>query len=422
MLERYFIKPATVDRIRGSWIGEPIERYVTWLSDQGYAARNVYRRVPILVRFGEFAQAHGAQTWDQLPTHVTPFATAWVRDCGRDCATEREKETAAREVRNPIHQLLRLVLPDYAAATRRQTVKEPFSDRVPGFLAHLREERGLRETSINHYGHYLRRLEKYLGKIAVHDLGELSPAVLSAFVTDSSRSLSQNSLVGLCSALRVFLRYAYREKAVNRDLSGLIESPQHYRLADIPRSIPWDEVQRMLEIVDRRTPTGKRDYAILLLLVTYGLRGCEVAALTLDDIDWKQERLRIPERKAGHSTAYPLSPVVGEAILAYLQHGRPQTAARQVFFRVLAPRAPLTREAVSSRAAHYLHKAGIEVNRPGSHTLRHTCVQRLVDANLPLKNIGDYVGHSSAASTEVYAKIDVETLREVALGDGEDVL
>ena len=106
-----------------------------------------------------------------------------------------------------------------------------------------------------------------------------------------------------------------------------MEWPQAYRLSDIPRSITWSEVRDVLAGVDRRTPAGKRDYAILLLLVSYGLRGREVAALTLDDIDWKRERLAVPERKAGHSTAFPLSATVGEAIIDYVRHGRPQTKA-----------------------------------------------------------------------------------------------
>ena len=108
-----------------------------------------------------------------------------------------------------------------------------------------------------------------------------------------------------------------------KDISGVVEHPQTFRLSGIPRSITWEEVRRVLESVDRRTPTGRRDYAILLLLVTYGLRAREVAAPTLDDIDWRNERLRIPERKAGHSTAYPLSSVVGEAILDYLMSRNP---------------------------------------------------------------------------------------------------
>ena len=115
------------------------------------------------------------------------------------------------------------------------------------------------------------------------------------------------------------------------------------------------------------------------------------------------------KRKAGHSTAYPLSPLVGEAIIDYLKSGRPTTESRRVFFRVIAPCKPIESHAVSYRVTHYLRQAGIVVPRPGSHTLRHTCVQRLVDAGWPLKSIGDYVGHRSSASTEVYSQ--VATLR-----------
>ncbi len=161
----------------------------------------------------------------------------------------------------------------------------------------------------------------------------------------------------------------------------------------------------------------------MLLLVTYGLRAREIAALTLDDIDWKRERLAIPERKAGHSTAFPLSAVVGEAILDYLRGMVvPTTTDRHVFFRAAAPKRPLGTAAVSSLARRYLLKAGVDVPRPGSHTLRHSAVQRLVDADFDLKTIGDFVGHRSPSSTEVYAKVAVEALREVALGDGEEVL
>lgn len=160
----------------------------------------------------------------------------------------------------------------------------------------------------------------------------------------------------------------------------------------------------------------------MLLLVTYGLRAREIAALTLDDIDWQRDRLRVPERKAGHSTAYPLSPLVGEAVVAYLQQGRPETSERRLFFHAYAPYTPITTVAISQLSKRYLRKAGIEVSRAGSHTLRHTCVQRLVNAGVDLKTIGDYVGHGSPASTTVYTKVDVEALRHVALGDGEEVV
>jgi integrase/recombinase XerD len=209
---------------------------------------------------------------------------------------------------------------------------------------------------------------------------------------------------------------------VAADLNKAVEWPLAYRLADVPRSISWAEVARVLGGVDRRTPCGKRDYAILLLLVTYGLRAREVAAVTLDDIDWRRDRLAVPGRRAGHSTPFPLPAVVGEALVDYLRHGRPPSTDRHVFFRAVAPVRPVSRVAVSACAKHYLVKAGIEVPRPGSHTLRHTCVQRLVDDGFGFKAIGDFVGHRSPASTEIYAKVAIEPLRQVALGDGEQVL
>jgi len=113
---------------------------------------------------------------------------------------------------------------------------------------------------------------------------------------------------------------------------------------------------------------------------------------------------------------------VGEAILDYLKRGRPQTADRHIFFRTLAPQAPMTKSAVSGTASRYLRKAGVAVSRAGSHTLRHTCVQRLVDANVSFKVIGDYVGHRGPAATRIYSKVAIESLREVGCGDGEEVL
>ena len=418
MLERYFVRPTTVDRIQATWLGESIERYVTWLAERGYAPRCVHSRVPHLLQFSEFSRQRGATAVQDAPRYVDEFVNTWVSEHGGSTP----RAGFAKEIRGPIEQMLRLVVPGFRGRGRPRSDRQPFCEQASGFFGYLREERGLRDASIHQYDHHLRRFEAYLARIDLHDLSALSPPILSAFMTQRSGRLSQSSLTAACVCLRVFLRYLAREGHTASDLSSVVESPRAYRLAALPRSISWEDVRRVLEIVDRRTPGGKRDYAILLLLVTYGLRAREVAALTLDDIDWRQERLRIPERKAGHSTAYPLSLIVGNAVLSYLQHGRPDSTERVVFFRVVAPFRPLGHAAISSRAAHYLRRAGVTVARPGSHTLRHTCVQRLVDADFSLKVIGDYVGHRAAASTQIYSKVAVETLRQIALGDGEDVL
>ena len=319
--------------------------------------------------------------------------------------------------------MLHVAVPVFVGRPRGQAIREPFANRAPGFSTYLSQERGLRDTTLGLYDEHLRAFAAYLTDLGREDLRELSPAMVSGFLTERSEGLSRSTVRVRCGLLRVFLRYLHRERLIARDLSRIVEAAPCYRLAHLPRSITAEDVQKLLDSIDRQTILGRRDYAILLLLVTYGLRAREVAALTLDEIEWRHDRLRIPARKAGHSTAYPLSPRVGAAILEYLKAGRPQTTLRQLFFRVPAPCTPITQGAVSSRAAHYLHQAGIVGPRLGSHTFRHSCVQRLVEAGWSLKAIGDYVGHASPASTEIYSKVAVETLREVAMvGPGEEIL
>lgn len=421
MLEQYFVKPETIDKIRNSWIGSPIERYVCWLSEKGYSSSSIIRRVSKLLQFGEYAKARGAKNWDELPSHAQAFIDHWVAQHGKNCKSRAAVRSVANEASNPIQQMLRIALPGFIGL-RSKRGKRYKLEYMLRFIDYLKEERGLKPTTIRNYQHYLWRVDEYLDRVGVTELSQLSPAIISALITDASFSSGKEALYGVCNVLRLLLRYLQREKIINRDLSATVEQPQKYRLSEIPRSINWDQVRLMLETVDCRTPVGKRDYAILLLLVTYGLRAREIASLTLDDIDWKRERILVSERKAGHSTAYPLAPVVGNAIIDYIQRGRPQTTDRHLFFRPKAPQKPMTHSSVSLRATLYLKRAGIPVPRPGSHTLRHTCVQKLLEANIPLKTIGDYVGHRSASSTRIYTKIDVDGLREVALGDGEDVL
>jgi len=422
MLEKFFVRPTTVDRIRASWIGAAIEQYVVWLTERGYAARSVFQRVPLLVRFGEYARERGATSWEALPEHVEPFVEDWLAESGKLPLVNKTHNNAARSIRGPLHQLLRVVLPSYGGGIRGRGLPRPFRESVPGFFPYLVRERGLSKESVVQYEHHLRCFEAYLSKIGLVSLGELSPTVLSGYVTNRSQALGKGSVHRLCSVLKIFLQYVHREGLTRRDLRPCIEPPQQYRHADIPRSITWAEVSRLLESIDRRSSVGKRDYAILLLLVTYGLRGREVAALRVDDIDWRRERLHVPERKAGHSTTFPLSPIVGQAIVDYLKEGRPPTSERAIFLRAMAPHTSVTHGAISQVARRAIRKAGIEVLHPGSHTLRHTCVQRLVDSHVSLKTIGDYMGHRTAVATGVYAKIDVEALRKIAMGDGEAVL
>jgi site-specific recombinase XerD len=422
MLEQYYVRPVTVDRVRTSWIATAIEQYVSWLAEQRYSSKTVSRRIPLVVAFGEFAKERGATEVAQLADHVEPFVQDWMSQHARRKRAARARKKVGECARNTIRQMLRLAIPGYIGRGRPHRPANPFEAQAPRFFLHLIEEKGLRPRTLDQYRFHLRQFAAYLTRIRLTDLASLSPNALSGFVADYGPRLAWPTLRNACGTLRVFVRYLHREGVLAKDLSPLVEFPQSYRLSGIPRSIEWEQVEQVLLGVDRRAPCGKRDYAMLLLLATYGLRGCEVAALTLDDIDWRNDRLKIRERKAANSTAYPLSTVVGAAIVDYLKNGRPASKDRQVFLRAMAPFVPISSAAVTCRATHYIRTAGIKVPRPGSHTLRHSCVQRLVNANFSLKHIGDYVGHRNPASTQIYGKVAIETLREVAMGDGEEVL
>jgi integrase/recombinase XerD len=346
-----------------------------------------------------------------------------MREHGTWCTSARARQSLRSHPRTPVEQTLRLVIPGFVGTTTRRPV--PFQKTAPDFFEYLRQERGLRPATLYQYVYHLRVFEAYLRRLGIGAVGEISPALLTTFLMEpglQGKPLGPGGMQGRSGTLRVFLCYLHRQQLIATDLSRAVPRRRGYRQATLPRAITRSEVEQVLAVVDRRTPIGKRDYAILLLLATYGLRAREVAALRLDDVDWHRAQIHITARKNGHSTIYPLATGVGQALAESLKAGRPSATDRQVFLRAVAPFTPLPHFAIATRASHYLHAAGVKAPRAGSHTFRHACVQRLVEADVPFKVIGDYVGHRSADSTQAYGKVAVHLLRELALGDGEEVV
>jgi integrase/recombinase XerD len=420
MLEHYFVRPRTVDRLRAFWLGPAIDRYAEWLADRQVSKSTALRHVQVIVDFNRFVERRGAHTWEELPGHLDAFIGHRLRTFCKGCRTAKDRRTVRSASRAPIEQLLRLVVPGFLGTVRR--LPWPLQRMVPGFLEHLRDERGLRPDTINRYEHHLRVFERFLQSARIADPSTLTPAILSRFLLESTARISSGGRQGRAGVLRVLLRFMRRQELIASDLSRAIPRGRMYKQVSIPRSIPWSEVQRVLASIDRRDALGKRDYAILMLLATYGLRSQEVAALELSAIDWRQSQFHVLGRKAGNSTTYPLATSVGEAIIDYLRNARPQCADRHLFVTLMAPYHRIGHWAVSGRASHYLRRARVKVPRPGSHTFRHSCVQRLVEADVPFKLIGDYVGHRSEDATQIYAKVAVHKLRALTLGDAEDVL
>src|SRR3954453_14287025 len=148
MLERFFIRPNTVDRIRSSWIGGAIEQYVTWLTERNYAPRTIWRRVPILMRFGEFARDRGARNWDELPGHVADFVASWPTAHGGLRHTPSSRDKLARPA---VEQVPPLVARDFQGRGRPHRPPHPFLDVAPSFFTYLVDERGLRPASLKLY-------------------------------------------------------------------------------------------------------------------------------------------------------------------------------------------------------------------------------------------------------------------------------
>jgi integrase len=173
-------------------------------------------------------------------------------------------------------------------------------------------------------------------------------------------------------------------------------------------------VQRLLGVVDRDRPGSRRNYAMLLLVATYGLRGCEVRALRLRDIDWANDEITIFSPKTGRRRALPLTRPVGEAVLDYLLEERPPSRHEEIFLSKRPPHDPLASK-INAWLGRQLDTAGIEAPRRGAHVLRHSLAVHLLRNGETLKSIGDVLGHRSPETTFVYTKLHVEDLRTVAL-------
>jgi site-specific recombinase XerD len=186
-------------------------------------------------------------------------------------------------------------------------------------------------------------------------------------------------------------------------------------MTSIPRAIPAHSVRQLLASIRRRTAMGRRDYAIVLLLARLGLRAGEVASLDLDDIDWDAGRVTV-RGKGGQRTALPLPADVGGAIAMYLRHGRPRSTSRRVFLRAKAPiRGFLGQSAIGSLVRHALARAGVKAPTQGAHQFRHALATQMLRHGASLAEIGEVLRHRSAETTKIYTKVDLGTLRTLAL-------
>jgi site-specific recombinase XerD len=291
-----------------------------------------------------------------------------------------------------------------------------YSGFVADFAGYMRLERGLSEETLKTRCWYVEDfLQWFLGE--GRSLSEITIADIDEAIARKGRDngYSRLSVQVYASGIRNFFRHAERRGWCRRGLADLIEAPRVYQYESLPRGPSWDDVQRLLATTEKETPKDLRDRAMLLLLAVYGLRSGEVRALKLEDLDWEKNLIWVPRAKGRRTQCYPLAETVGEAILRYLEDGRPKSPGyREVFLTVEAPIQPLRRSSVWTMVAKRLRPLGVPLRQHGPHVLRHACATHLLAQGLSLKEIGDHLGQRLPKTTAVYAKVNMAGLREVA--------
>jgi integrase/recombinase XerD len=280
---------------------------------------------------------------------------------------------------------------------------------VGRFRRYLLDERGLARKTVIGQERTVRLLLAEHPAVALNDL---NAGDVSRFVTRQCRDLSRRSAERLVNGLRSFLRFALVEGLIRAPLANAVPSVARWSVAGLPRGLSRHEVSALLASCNRQRPVGRRDYAILVLLVRLGLRAAEVAVLRLDDIDWRAGQI-VVRGKGRTEEVLPLPPDVGSAIAAYLRRGRPQRPEREVFLRVNAPLRGLTADGVSEVVRAASERAGL--GSFGAHRLRHTTGTEMLRAGASLPEVAQVLRHRSVATTAVYANVDHLALRELAM-------
>jgi site-specific recombinase XerD len=258
---------------------------------------------------------------------------------------------------------------------------------------------------------YLRHVRTFLTELAdpmgVIDLRAASASRVRAYVTDLGARYAPESLKLIATAVRSFLRFAWMSGWTAGDLTGAVGPVVTHRSGRLPKALPAEGLQRLLASPNRRTTTGVRDYALLLLLSRLGLRAGEVAGLCLDDIDWRAATVA-PRVKGGGKLTLPMPHDVGQALVEYLQRRATGAGCREVFLQVRGEPKPMTRLAVTEVVARHAAAAGLGTVR--AHRLRHSAALTVLAAGGTLAEVGELLGHASGQVTMAYASFDLTSL------------
>jgi site-specific recombinase XerD len=278
---------------------------------------------------------------------------------------------------------------------------------VAEYMAWAREQHGLAETTLGTYTGAIIPFVAALGDDPV----AYDAAAIRDYMLGRAGSVSVSYLNGIGGAIRAFLRFLIATDRCPPGRDRAMPPAAGWRLASIPRALPEDDIARVIDACDGERRL--RDRAIILLLVRLGMRASEVARLSFDDIDWRQGHLRL-HGKGRREELLPLSQEVGDALIAYIERGRPALAAREIFLTEYAPLRPVNRIVIKCIVRRALMRAGVESQCKGAHVLRHSAATSMLRHGVSLAGVGAVLRHRSPAMTAHYAKVDMTLLATIA--------
>ncbi len=399
-----FIPSKILDRVPAGPLSQYIEPYVGLVREQGYAPASVHEHVRVIAMFSQSLQRSGCEIRDLDEAVVEGFLY-------------RELKGQWPHVCAPatLRRLLKMLRQMGATRGKPTAPRNPAQQLTDDYRRFLLVERSL---SVHTAKGWLRFIDKFLCErfgVGSLNLSELRATDVTAFVQRHAHRHSPSEARRLVASLRSFFRYLRYKGLIVADLEASVPRVARWALSSLPKHLPAVEVQRVLDCCDQTTSTGRRNYAILLLLARLGLRAGEVVGLNLEDIDWENARITV-RGKGAVWAQLPLPADVGQAIAQYLHGDRPRCSCRSVFIRDHAPLVGFEfAQAISKIVRCALIKAGVESAHKGAHLLRHSLATDMLQKGASLDEIGEVLRHKSPDTTAIYAKVELNALRPLAL-------
>lgn len=299
----------------------------------------------------------------------------------------------------------------------QSVISQPFHDVFQAFM-HARAREGISCKTLESYRIYLARFAQYLADHQIQSVSQIDVSLIHGFIQTTSAAYRTATLYCTSCMLRVLFRYLYAQRLHDKNLAPAVPSVKCTKKSKIPSAYSQEEIQRILSCIDRGNPKGKRDYAMILIAVRLGLRASDICRLTFDNLKWETNTIEIVQKKTAEHLTLPLLNDVGEAMIDYIQYGRPSVQNREVFIRLTSPLGCMSPPSLHSIVTFYMKRAEImipEGKKHGPHALRHSLASSLLNNKTPMPVISEILGHTDSQTTSAYLKIDILHLRDYAL-------